>query len=197
MKKIEFTTLSAVIMLFAFALVLGARSDGDKQKSKAFEITSDVICESAEKSQSTNFALRASLGARLVLVKAHPGANRLVPADSGAVSSDSGVSGEPNPAKNSQSRPVYFSLSQNYPNPFNPETRISYALPVDCHVKLTIYNLVGQKVRALIDQYQAAGYKTIPWNGKDDDGKETASGVYFYRLTAGDFSATRKMVILK
>jgi hypothetical protein len=97
----------------------------------------------------------------------------------------------------SSSIPQEFSLSQNYPNPFNPETEISYALPTDCHVKLVIHNITGQKVKTIIDEHQTAGYKTSHWNGKNDQGKEVATGVYFYKLQAGDFTQSRKMVLLK
>lgn len=93
--------------------------------------------------------------------------------------------------------PENFSLTQNYPNPFNPETDIEYALPVDCQVKLTIYNILGQKVTTLVDEYQTAGYKTIHWNGKDEQGNLVSSGIYFYKVQAGDYTATKKMVMTK
>jgi hypothetical protein len=93
--------------------------------------------------------------------------------------------------------PQEFSLSQNYPNPFNPETEISYALPRDCYVKLAIYNIAGQKVNTLVDEHQSAGYKTIYWNGRDDQGKKIASGIYFYKLQAGDFCQSKKMMLIK
>lgn len=93
--------------------------------------------------------------------------------------------------------PDAFSLSQNYPNPFNPETVIKYALPEDCHVELTIYNMLGQKVKTLISQYQNAGYKMVHWNGKDDKGNEIASGVYFYKIKSPKYSETKKMVSLR
>ncbi len=99
--------------------------------------------------------------------------------------------------KVSESKPTSFSLSQNYPNPFNPETDISYALPTDCQVKLTIYNVAGQNVRTLVDEQQTAGFKTIHWNGKDNEGKEVASGVYFYKIQAGVFTEARKMILMK
>jgi hypothetical protein len=95
------------------------------------------------------------------------------------------------------STPQEFSLSQNYPNPFNPETEISYGLPRDCYVKLAIYNVAGQKVNTLVDERQSAGYKTIYWNGRDDKGKAVASGIYFYKLEAGNFTESRKMVLIK
>jgi hypothetical protein len=94
-------------------------------------------------------------------------------------------------------RPASFSLSQNYPNPFNPQTQIRYALPADCHVKLTIYNLLGQKVKVLVDKHQSAGYKTVHWDGKDERGDDVASGIYFYRIQAGEFMQAKKMLLLK
>lgn len=93
--------------------------------------------------------------------------------------------------------PKAFSLSHNYPNPFNPQTVIEYALPHDCEVRITIYNILGQKVRTLVDESQEAGYMQIEWDSKNEHGDEVASGVYFYRIKAGDFTQSKKMVILK
>jgi hypothetical protein len=109
------------------------------------------------------------------------------------------LSGELNleAAKGSDSRPKCFSLSQNYPNPFNPRTSIRYALPRDARVKLMVYNLLGQKVATLVDEYQSAGYSTVWWDGKDAEGDEVSSGVYFYRLTADEFSEVKKMMMVK
>ena len=95
------------------------------------------------------------------------------------------------------STPERFSLSQNYPNPFNPETEISYALPSACPVKLFVYNLLGQRVRTLVDEYQAAGHKSVLWDGTDEDGNQVASGVYFYRMQAGDNADVKKMILMK
>lgn len=88
-------------------------------------------------------------------------------------------------------------LAQNYPNPFNMETKISYALPEDCDVKLTIYNITGQKIKVLVDGHPTAGYKDVCWDGKDDKGREVASGIYFYKIEAGEFTQSKKMLILK
>jgi hypothetical protein len=93
--------------------------------------------------------------------------------------------------------PDAFALSQNFPNPFNPETKISYSLPKDAHVTLTIFNIVGQKVKTLVDELQDAGDKSIHWDGKDDNGNQVSSGIYFYRIQAGDYSETKGMVLLK
>ena len=97
----------------------------------------------------------------------------------------------------SPGRPGKFELAQNYPNPFNPETKISYALPKDCGVKLTIYNIMGQKIKVLVDEHQTAGYKDVYWDGKNDKGREVASGIYFYKLDAAEFSQGKRMVLLK
>ena len=93
--------------------------------------------------------------------------------------------------------PPVHSLAQNFPNPFNPVTTIRYALSRICHVRLDIYNVLGQRVVTLVDERQEAGYKTVNWNGKNKSGKTVASGVYFYRLVAGDFVRTKKMVLLR
>jgi YVTN family beta-propeller protein len=93
--------------------------------------------------------------------------------------------------------PKEYALRQNYPNPFNPETGIEFVLSKDCYVEISIYNLMGQKVRTLLSEYQTAGEKKTVWDGKDDRGNDLASGIYFYRLQAGDFSQTKKMVLLR
>jgi hypothetical protein len=96
-----------------------------------------------------------------------------------------------------RSRPESFSLQQNHPNPFNPQTQVRYDLPQDCEVKLTIYNLLGQKVKVLVDEHQSAGHKAVFWDGKDERGVEVASGIYFYKIQAGEFVQTKKMLLLK
>jgi hypothetical protein len=93
--------------------------------------------------------------------------------------------------------PKQFFLAQNYPNPFNPTTSISYGLPNDAHVSIEVFNLLGQRVRVLVNEDQSAGYKRIAWDGKDNVGKAVASGTYLYRLKAGDKESTMKMLMLK
>lgn len=88
--------------------------------------------------------------------------------------------------------PKALFLSQNYPNPFNPVTEIRYALPRDCWVRLEVYSVLGRKVTSLVDGKQKAGYKIARW-----EAGSFSSGSYFYRLEAGDFVETRKMVLLK
>lgn len=93
--------------------------------------------------------------------------------------------------------PDGFALAQNFPNPFNAETRIQYTLPKRSHVSVTVYNLLGQQVKRWDDMSQSTGTYQITWDGRGDDGATLASGVYFYRLETGDFSDTKKMVLLK
>ena len=105
-------------------------------------------------------------------------------------------------AQVSQQSPAKTALLANYPNPFNPETWIPYQLSKSAEVTLAIYNVKGEMVRQLELGHKAAGNylsrsQAIYWDGKNESGEKVATGVYFYRLTAGDFSATRKMLIIK
>ena len=93
-------------------------------------------------------------------------------------------------------------LLSNYPNPFNPETWIPYHLAADADVTVTIYNLQGRLVRQLDLGLQEAGYyvdksRAAYWDGANEDGESVASGVYFYKLDAGDFTASKRMVVVK
>jgi hypothetical protein len=93
--------------------------------------------------------------------------------------------------------PEKFVLNQNYPNPFNPSTRISYQLSSTTNVQLKIYNPLGQEVKTLVNVRQAAGHYWVEWDGSDHKGKQVVSGVYLYRLKAGTFIQTRKMLLLR
>lgn len=93
--------------------------------------------------------------------------------------------------------PNRFALLQNIPNPFNPTTVIAYDVPSASHVSLRIYDVSGQLVRTLVDEHRPAGHHTVRWDGTTTRGTQAATGVYFYRMTAGSFTSTRKMVLLK
>ncbi|MEW5922451.1 MAG: lectin like domain-containing protein [Candidatus Zixiibacteriota bacterium] len=93
--------------------------------------------------------------------------------------------------------PDRFRLGQNYPNPFNMATKIGFSLARAADVKLEIYNILGRKLATLLDQSLPAGNHTVQWDGLDMSGKPVASGIYFYRIQAGDFIDTRKMIMLK
>lgn len=93
--------------------------------------------------------------------------------------------------------PGGFNLSQNYPNPFNPSTAIDYSLPRVSEVELAVFNQLGQKVAVLVNGVQSAGRYHAVWNGCNAAGEPVSSGVYLYRLTAGEFTQSRKMLLLK
>lgn len=101
------------------------------------------------------------------------------------------------PPTDSGTVPAKTALAGNFPNPFNPTTNIKFSLSTPEIVHLTVYDLSGRAVTTLVNGPLAAAHHTIEWNGMDDNGKRVASGVYFYKLTAGDYSATDKMVMLK
>ena len=94
--------------------------------------------------------------------------------------------------------PATFALHANVPNPFNPVTTIAYDVPAGgANVSLAIYDVTGRLVRVLVDEHRAAGTWSVEWNGEDDRGQHVSSGVYFYRMRAGAFADTKKMVLLK
>ena len=90
-----------------------------------------------------------------------------------------------------------FYLSQNCPNPFNQWTTIHYVLPGESHVKLKVYNITGQLISTLVNERMKAGSRTAHWNGKDTNNKDLSSGIYFYKLEAGNLVSTKKMIFMK
>ena len=93
--------------------------------------------------------------------------------------------------------PYDYTLYQNYPNPFNPSTTINYELPEHSHIRITVFDLKGRLIKTLIDDYQIAGFKKITWYAIDDAGQNIPAGMYIYRIEAGNYSATKKMIFLK
>jgi hypothetical protein len=93
--------------------------------------------------------------------------------------------------------PDEFMLAQNYPNPFNPVTKIDFSLKTSSQINLSIYNILGQKVRTLVNRKMVVGAHFANWNGRDDSGSKMASGVYIYRLEGDSFSIQKKMILLK
>ncbi len=97
-----------------------------------------------------------------------------------------------NPVSEPDRIPRFFNLGQNYPNPFNPVTQINYHLPLAARVRLIVYNILGQEVEKIVDSELPAGYHSVKW-----DASKVSSGVYIYRITAGGFTDTKKMLVLK
>jgi hypothetical protein len=93
--------------------------------------------------------------------------------------------------------PEEYHLSQNYPNPFNPTTTIKFRLPKNEHVSLVIYNIMGRRIRTLIDEEKKADNYTVTWDGCDFYGTRVATGIYFYQLLANDAVITKKMLLMK
>ena len=93
--------------------------------------------------------------------------------------------------------PADYALDQNVPNPFNSSTGLEFALPEPGQVQLAVYSLVGQRVATLVEEGREAGRYTITWDGRDDDGRSLATGVYLYRLRAGAHTLTRKLLMLR
>lgn len=93
--------------------------------------------------------------------------------------------------------PNDFHLAQNYPNPFNPSTKIDFSIPVTAHVTISIYNTLGQETATIVDELKSPGNYSIVWNGVDAHGRTVSSGIYMYRIKAGEFVATRKMALVQ
>ncbi len=93
--------------------------------------------------------------------------------------------------------PNQFTLEQNYPNPFNPVTTIEYSVPSRSNVTIEIFDILGRKIKTLVDESRAAGEYQITWDGNNTNGQKVSTGIYFYRFQANDHVATRKMILLK
>jgi hypothetical protein len=108
------------------------------------------------------------------------------------INQDGGIEdGGDNPRINSN-MPKEFNLSQNYPNPFNPVTKINFAIPKSGFVTLKIYDILGREIKTLVNEVKQPGYYTVDFNGSS-----LASGVYFYRIVAGNFINVKRMILIK
>jgi Tol biopolymer transport system component len=102
------------------------------------------------------------------------------------------------PSKVDQKKvPSDFSLEQNYPNPFNPTTTIKYTIPMESDVTLKISNSTGQRIKALVSQTQTPGTYEITWDARDDFGNDVSSGIYYYRIKAGEYVETKKAILVR
>jgi hypothetical protein len=94
-------------------------------------------------------------------------------------------------------QPQDYVLGQNYPNPFNPATVIEYAVPQRSHVTIVVINVLGQTIRTLVDEEKSAGSYRVIWNGTDQSGQSVSTGVYLYRFQAGDYTLSKKMLLVR
>ncbi len=94
-------------------------------------------------------------------------------------------------------QPRVFALAPARPNPVSGTTEIRYQLPTEGPVHIRVYNVAGQVVKTLVDSKQEVGYKSVTWDGRNDRGERVGSGVYLYRMEAGSFTGTRKMVVVR
>ena len=90
-----------------------------------------------------------------------------------------------------------YLLEQNFPNPFNPDTRIKFALPKKEYVSIEVYSASGELIKRIVSGDFEAGYHYAEWDGKDPSGNQAASGIYFYRIKAGNFTDTKKMLLIR
>ncbi|HVO75386.1 MAG TPA: T9SS type A sorting domain-containing protein, partial [Ignavibacteriaceae bacterium] len=107
------------------------------------------------------------------------------------------ISSAPTIVKAAKLNPTDYSLSQNYPNPFNPQTRIDYQVPQTANVSISVYNGIGQLVTVLVDEMKNPGKYSVSWNAKNQNGVNLPSGLYLARFVSNDYSATRKLILLK
>jgi len=121
--------------------------------------------------------------------------------DNFCVGAGGAIAGFPNPELETAARatplPAAFTLGQNYPNPFNPTTNIAFSLAAESHVELTVFNMLGQRVRTLINEVRSAGSYVVVFDGQDDRGNSLSSGIYFYKLTDGKQGVTKRMMFVK
>ena len=93
--------------------------------------------------------------------------------------------------------PEEFNVSQNYPNPFNPSTTINYSIPQQSRVVIKVYDMMGREINTLVNEDKSPGYYSAQWNGENSYGSRVATGIYFYRVVAGNFTQVKKMILLK
>ena len=93
--------------------------------------------------------------------------------------------------------PIQYSLKQNYPNPFNPSTKIDFTIAKESFVNITVFDIAGNKIKGLINSNYNPGNKSVQWNSTNEQGEPVSAGVYLYRIQAGNFVDTKKMIFLK
>jgi len=148
-------------------------------------------CQIDDYMYTCNPSLGQTIGSLVGIVHYGYGAYEIDPRDAGDIQMTGVETGGPD------GQPSGYALLQNYPNPFNPRTEIRYTLPRHSHVSLEVFNLLGQRVAALVDGPAVAGEHMVSWDAAAIDGGSLAGGIYFCRLQAGEFTAVKKMIYLK
>jgi hypothetical protein len=174
----------SLIFLFACPAITFAQS------SENFKITRSVVAQGGTSSQTSQYKVKDVIGQPVSGGKIF---SSLYQVTSGffPLELPTQVAISPFEIPNS------FMLLQNYPNPFNPETSINYQLPEKVAVKIAIFNLRGQQIRTLQNRVQEQGYHSVRWDGHDEAGYKVVSGIYLYRIKAGEYASTKKMALMK
>ncbi len=163
-----------------------------KQGVRIFEFTADTLLHSVEQILGGGFVMGLALG------KSHANSDIIAVADRwGFVLLRQDIITDVIADNDPSLKPEAFQLQQNYPNPFNPATTISYSLPHRTHVRLEIYNILGRRIKTLVDRFESVGEHSVIWDGNGPDNNPVASGLYLYRLTTGEMSASKTMILLK
>lgn len=175
-----------IVLSLSFVIVNVIHAQGNKPQSSNFKLEHFEFMSSIRESGNADNQLFGILGD--VFVKT--GSSQNFQMIGGPIISARVVTSAEDVLNSGQ--PDKYELMQNYPNPFNPTTRVKYAIPEDGIVNLTVYNVIGQSVHELVNEYQKAGYYEVNFNANN-----LSSGFYIYRITSGTFSATRKMLLIK
>lgn len=164
--------------------------------------SSGVLVDAVEYDDSTPWPIEPDgNGPTLELI--NPALDNTIPSNWASSTVQSGSPGSTNSVfsllktTSNELLPSVFALHQNYPNPFNPLTTIRYDLPEDSHTVISIFDLMGRNIKTLVNNNQVAGYKAVKWDATNHQGKNISAGVYIYKIKAGQFSKTNKMILLK
>ncbi len=181
-------------------VTLNYLSTSKMQFGSKVQFFATIVAPNAQVSFSKGIRFKGSVCARQIRTRSgsvffsHSSSTPLPPAPAGGLEDLEALTLSTGP---DGALPTEFALEGNYPNPFNPSTTINFALPQTSEVKLMIYNIRGQLVRTLVSGFREAGHHKVVWNGRDKSGVPVASGLYIYRLRAGEFTAVRKMMFAK
>jgi hypothetical protein len=157
------------------------------RQSAPYRIGSTVVGSAGSPGSSASYASNGTLGQ----------ATPVGPGSAGGKALNAGFWGILHIVTATEEIPLTFRLQQNYPNPFNPSTKITFSIAAPCAVDLAIYDVGGRRIKRLVHETRAPGRYAETWDGTNDWGGRVATGLYFYRLKAGSFVSSKKMVLIK